>query len=792
MTVETTGMFNLPKTWEDRKESTEYKYKLDYHVPHMRSVSVESSKINFPSTDEEENDDFQVIDAKNANANTAKPHIRFSPACKKFYLSTVVNEETGDTDHIAIGRMAFQKFLLKPGAQTLVKEVPIVAFDAGEKSDILKDAATFLTVKITLDKPLVEKRPTLSVNDLLPEATSLPQNISSSSSSGGASKPIGHLPSNLQRKMNSLALKAEALKASYNEDVKEIRKTEEYEKLKEQLRTCIIQQMQKYSRWKFGQGTTTTVMSEASKKSREISDEEVQSILAGIRHQAIKRAVPNSCPEMEMLEKVACMRCQARNAERFGDIHISHSIYLARIALVGQCEGTVPKQVFEKTMALCWYDYGGFCSRGTSYTKFQMQELSLPSLKNGNPGTSSSLFRTSGDRLYAAACFKKALEYHQSFLPAAMSLCALLCEDNKVEIAYKYIKEATAALKTTTSRPDHPLVLGMMYVVMELLEDDAEADGFLKKALSNMDPNPNADMKRDDDKDSLLLSPTDWDLKGRGKICLNTQDESKVILYLVRYFQNLHLVRLPLYFLSKIWEDASKFGSVDDKAVICRPKIPSLTDQPSCAKMLYTYTETARAWIRAGQAKLGHALQKYLVESLQSSSSSLVKTDNFGENCSIAATIAEYGYSLIGKGDREEAVKLLEIAFSFHAKELLIEQKDKNAYNIAFLGWWCGITSLVFIGIDRFLHNLALAMLKTSEPHFGTMVATATALNPRNPVVWAISCICALEKMRSKECGNVCRNAAEKEARAMMKIVNMNIINESSGTTFCCLRGGRS
>mmetsp|Transcript_19844 Transcript_19844/g.31533 ORF Transcript_19844/g.31533 Transcript_19844/m.31533 type:complete len:607 (+) Transcript_19844:413-2233(+) len=566
--------------------------------------------------------------------------------------------------------------------------------------------------------------------------------------------------------MNSLALKAEALKASYNEDVKEIRKTEEYEKLKEQLRTCIIQQMQKYSRWKFGQGTTTTVMSEASKKSREISDEEVQSILAGIRHQAIKRAVPNSCPEMEMLEKVACMRCQARNAERFGDIHISHSIYLARIALVGQCEGTVPKQVFEKTMALCWYDYGGFCSRGTSYTKFQ--ELSLPSLKNGNPGTSSSLFRTSGDRLYAAACFKKALEYHQSFLPAATSLCALLCEDNKVEIAYKYIKEATAALKTTTSRPDHPLVLGMMYVVMELLEDDAEADGFLKKALSNMDPNPNADMKRDDDKDSLLLSPTDWDLKGRGKICLNTQDESKVILYLVRYFQNLHLVRLPLYFLSKIWEDASKFGSVDDK-VICRPKIPSLTDQPSCAKMLYTYTETARAWIRAGQAKLGHALQKYLVESLQSSSSSLVKTDNFGENCSIAATIAEYGYSLIGKGDREEAVKLLEIAFSFHestairnslvtmylktkqyvkAKELLIEQKDKNAYNIAFL---------------------ALAMLKTSEPHFGTMVATATALNPRNPVVWAISCICALEKMRSKECGNVCRNAAEKEARVNLQ-----------------------
>jgi len=82
------------------------------------------------------------------------------------------------------------------------------------------------------------------------------------------------------------------------------------------------------------------------------------------------------------------------------------------------------------------------------------------------------------------------------------------------------------------------------------------------------------------------------------------------------------------------------------------------------------------------------------------------------------------------------------------AKELLIEQKDKNAYNIAFL---------------------ALAMLKTSEPHFGTMVATATALNPRNPVVWAISCICALEKMRSKECGNVCRNAAEKEARVNLQ-----------------------
>ncbi|GAB5358498.1 hypothetical protein AAMO2058_000463300 [Amorphochlora amoebiformis] len=426
------------------------------------------------------------------------------------------------------------------------------------------------------------------------------------------------------------------------------------------------------NRFRFRRQQNKTVV-EASKNSLRVSEEDINSVLMEARNEILTRNDPSMSQDAQLNLALESLRKRARHAEVNGDLHIAQKLCLA---------------------------------------------------SNGGG------IRPEGDLDYCRQSFIKALEVDPCSVPCLLGLAAILCETDEVEKAEVYVLNAAKYL------PNHPLVLGMSYVISDLMEEDKIAESNLEKTLEALQTEKHHSSAKFVPK---AMNGADWDLYSNrsmllGNISYLKRDISQVMIYLSNFFSNFDLVRLPLHFLSKCWTAA---GQMKIRFV---PNLPSALPP----NLLLVLAETATTWTRAGKSKKS---EKLLRKILESECLEEKIDDKLGREIRSRIWV-ELGVSLVCQNVEDKAVDAFKTSLSY---------MNCPRASLLLASLYCSMDNakmakavlLPFTSSDSAytLALLAYSLLEAEElDEATTMAAKAAATNPSNPLAWGVQCLVTMAR----------------------------------------------
>jgi len=782
LVVKAEGVYNLPAKWsepvaeEDKQDIT-----LSYNVPLGRKFSFSAPKPTSPEPGGDGNDDgdeekFEVVSEKAADLKT-RPYISFN-LTRRFHLSQAVTRIVTGMDYLSFrikskveageevkwsqtagGRLSLRSMSI-PGVTSTGGDVALRGISSSpedlERKDDWADKM-FVRVSVSVSKPLVPKFKEIDVNNILPKTEAKKKE---------KSKDV----ITIQDKISGI-LQAASLSEDLTGNIDAFRFTDRYQQLYHEMCCALVGEVQRQFRWRHNQ--EGSVSAEANKTERSITNEELKAVLADIRKQALEREVPLADREGDVHRRVALLRNRARSAETHGDLHIAYSAYLERLSVLDNTD-VLHDDDLKELQALCWFDLGAFCARGVGSSPFH--DLAYKNKKGQ--------IKPKGDLDHAVGCFRKALSFDGMCVPALLGIASVLCELDDVEGALVFAKKAN------TLMPDHALTIGLMYMVMDLLEDDEEADKCFEALMNSLQRESyNTDGTKREVKareSPTALHPDDWDLVDP-YFKLGTEDRYEGTLFLTRYLGTLKLTRLSTHILAKLWEPASP------RFVEGSKKFTPETPTENVPQQTMLWAEVANVWGLSGQQKWARSLLKHISTNLLGKSPSLTDESTCGK------TAQAVGYCRLGlclAASNADELSISEQALLTSLKNKPTEKARLALVDVQFRSCQfvkavetlksCRETSYTLALQSLALMAAISAASEKKEKEEGEkkedlkapakkedgdsedfiahhLAARATTLDPSNPVAWCACALAALKKSCFKEASECLDMAYERQ-----------------------------